>query len=239
MIPLKDMFSLWKSLNGRLISWKDSGAFELAANEVLCITPTLEWARENIDAIIADLGTKTSKAYRYIVFANQEPKNDLIAVENANRIIEKVRAHPSTQSRDCISILFLTRDGAASPSYCWRPSSTSTEVPPLNDWAYLPVPTDVVVYVQTIRNPAKANAGADDRFTFAVMSVVPVHERLKAILTEPLLENGRYKRQMRRLRRFHQQMKFEYDVQLAHESHYRPIQAWFEHAWRTRTTGMK
>jgi hypothetical protein len=231
MVRPADVLRFWNSLNGRLISWEESGAFELAASQVLCLTPTLEWAFRNSDKIMTDLGQKSTKAYRYIVFSNHEEGSDELAVKHAHALLDKAKAHPSLQSRDAISILFLTGNGSPSPSHWWRPNRESREVPPLRDWAYLPIPTDIVVYVET-RDLTKRSS---ERSTFAVMSVVPVHERLATVVATPILENRKYRLLSRSLGRFQRGMRFEYDIQFADPKHYRPIKTWFEHEWKRRT----
>ena len=232
------MISYWEyrrlqgEINRRLISWAESGAFELAANEVLCLTPNLAWAQVHIDQILQNIMDKDGKKYRYIVFANNhdgDAQDHQDARQHAERIIKKARANEKVRKTDGLSILFLTNNRKPSSPYFWSANNTSMELPPFREWAFLPIPTDIVIYRETLTDLSNCSSA---RQTFAVMSVTPIEKKMLTTAVEHVVQRGLGKFNLRRLPR---KAGFAYDIQLTDRSHYTPLVDWFKWEWDYRT----
>lgn len=228
MLSLIDIWHLKNEINRHLIPWGDSQNYETAAKEVLCITPNLKWAFDHRRKILDDLLKSDTKKYRYIVYSNLVPEDAASAVRCAKDLIDEAKEH-GIRDIDRLSILFLTKDGKTSRNYLWQASNVSMQAPPPNDLAYLPIPTDLVVYVETLSDIKRRLS--NDRKTFAVMSVTPIATKHTMTAIESLLAEPRYGPLLRRLKRFAHLAQFEYDIQLANPDHYDPIIRWFRSEW--------
>jgi hypothetical protein len=220
-------------INRHLIPWTASARFELEANEVLCLTPNLVWAQVNLPNILDNIRSRTSKKYRYIVFNNKFSGYANDALHNAREIMKQARSDQQVRDANGISILFLTRDDAPSGSYCWTAKGSSTECPPVDDWAYLPIPTDLVVYIDTVTNLEARSSST--RKTFAVMSISPVESKIVTAAVAPIAKHIQQHR--KRLRGLLRKKSFGFDIQLVKEEHYDPIKVWFNWEWERRTDG--
>jgi hypothetical protein len=229
MLSLTNIWRLRNEINRHLISWEESQDYEVAAKEVLCITPNLKWAFDHRPKIFADLLNSTTKKYCYIVYSNLVPDDAASAVRYAKHLIDEAKEH-QIQDANRLSILFLTKDEKASENALWHANNVSLlSPPPLGDWAYLPIPTDLVVYVETLADIKQPSS--DDRKTFAVMSVSPITTKRTVTAVEAIIAERQYGPLLRRLRRFVRKAKFEYDIQLTTPDHYDPIIRWFRSKW--------
>jgi hypothetical protein len=222
----------WKAVNQYLISWPESERHELKASEVLCITPNLRWAYQHLTQIREDLKVNDEKKYRYIIYSTQLAEDAAAAVKNANELIDDVKNH-SIPGDERISILFLTKTEPTLPKYLWSAERSGKEVPPLEDWVYLPLPTDLVVYINTLSDVRDESSR---RKTFAVMSVSPITTKTELRTVAPMLRDPRlskFKEQLMGLKRLVWMSRFEYDIQISNAQHYDPIIKWFRSKWET------
>src|SRR5580704_8676741 len=220
---------LKQQVDQHLIPWRLSLKHELAAREVWCLTPNLRWARSHVPQILQSLRSDEKRKFRYIVFDNNSLKNSERTLEYAEYIIDEAAKDLEIAGRDGVEILFLTRDGT---SCIWRPSDWPNrhEVKP-SHCAYLPIPTDIAVYVDTPTDPENLKS---KKRTFAVMSVVPVDQALPAFLVDAVSTQDRDDFGLGTIAGAAEQL---YDIQLQRSEHYDPIMVWFSTEWDTRTAG--
>ena len=224
-----------RSIDQHLINWKTSLRFELNADEVICLTPNLVWARKHIDDIIESLQKKGKRKFRYIVFNNkiddkQSEGDPDDPVEAGRTIIAKAKEDEDIKRRNRIEILFLTEDHQK--SVFWRPNTEMPSAPPQKDLAYLPIPTDIAVFLNTQANPdnmpAKPDEESSQGMTFAVLSVVPVEDRVVSMAADELGAIGQA------LGIHADGRQYLLDIQLRQSEHYDPIIDWFNTEWNKR-----
>ncbi len=216
-------------LNRHLISWAKSGAFELAAHEVLCMTPNLVWAQIHIDRILKNVSDNEGKKYRYIVFKNNVDGDAQDAIQNATQIISEARKNEKIRANNALSILFLTKDRTRSSPYFLSANNSSVILPPSDELAFLPIPTDIVIYKDTLTD---LEICSSKRRTFAVMSITPVTNKVISKLAEGVAKR---ERSLFGLGRFARIASFAYDFQLGDPKHYGPLKNWFNWEWDHRT----
>ena len=229
MIHFFEYLRIRSEINRHLISWADSGLFELAAKEVLCLTPNLLWAQMHVDDILRDAANNSGKKYRYIIFANNVDGNAGDAIHNAELIIGEARKNSKIQSNDALSILFLTQQRTKSSPYFWSASNSSSRSPAQGELAFLPIPTDIVIYKQTTTD---LKGDVSNRRTFAVMSVTPFDKQVETMAARLLVNRGRSEFGLHQVIR---DARFAYDMQLCDRTHYEPLEKWFNWEWEYRT----
>jgi hypothetical protein len=208
--------------NKHLIDWGSSKDYELAAEEVLCITPNLHWAYVYRKDIFDNIKQKRSKAYRYIVFDNGISDNANVAIRNAKAIIAAAQDDPEVLERNAISILLLARNSDRSAHNLFTPRATTPSQIIASRLEYLPIPTDVVLYVRTLTDLSEPTS---PRKTFAVMSVSPITATTPIIAVRKKIAANPWKFASFR------QPKLGCDVRLELPEHYEPIMQWFEQRW--------
>jgi hypothetical protein len=226
-----------RSIDQHLINWKTSLRFELNADEVICLTPNLVWARKHIDDIIGSLQRKGERKFRYIVFNNKmddgqsDPDDPNDPVKAGKTIIARAKEHEDIKRRNQIEILFLTEDHHK--SVFWRPNTEMPSAPPQRDLAYLPIPTDIAVFLNTPANPdntpARPEQDASQAVTFAVLSVVPVEDRVVSMAADRTASVVGHALGIHADGR-----QYLLDIQLRQSEHYDPIIDWFNTEWNKR-----
>jgi hypothetical protein len=219
------------ALKKHLIRWDRSEQFELAAKEVLCLTPNLDWAKTHIldNVLENELSLAPEKIYRYIVFSNSNNGRDA-ARENAVDIIRAARKNEEMLSKNRVQIIFLTDDRTKSSEAYWSlQSHRDTEnFPAVDKLVFLPIPTDIVVYRGTLRDLRKPS---NKRRTFAVMSVTPFDEKAAATIGKRMIKRGGNSFGIADWVRENSQ---GFDVQFSNRDHYKPIEQWFRSEWNLR-----
>lgn len=223
---IEKLRSIEQEVDQNLIPWRVSLKHELTAKEVWCLTPNLKWARAHVDLILRSLRSDDRKIFRYIVFDNKALSNSDEALENARYILREAAKDSKIARRNGVEILFLTRDGEPC---LWRPSDGAQrqESEP-SRWAYLPIPTDIAVFVDTPVDPDNLDS---NKRTFAVMSVVPIDDAISSLLVDAVPTRHRSEFDLDSFTPASQQ----YDIQLQRSEHYNPIKDWFVAEWNNRT----
>lgn len=212
--------------DAQLIPWRVSGQHELAAAEVWCLTPNLTWAANRIDLILDRVKRHPDRSFHYIVFRNEakypdplDPaqviENSEAALRNAEYILDKVSKDLAATDHSRLQIMFLYKD--TTRSLVLSAGVRALEVTTPNDWQYLPIPTDIAIYVRTPINPRRVSALT----TFGVMSLSPVPSRIYYLAQARGIHPSDLNLEESR----------GLDVVLRKEEHYKPIQCWLKRTW--------
>ena len=87
----KTHFTAMQELGGlRLLTWKDSGVLEIAAQQVFCITNTLHWTKKYFDDYLDDVAKHDHHRYVYFVYDDDRLETKNLRTDIVEELRQKV-----------------------------------------------------------------------------------------------------------------------------------------------------